>query len=200
MHASAVAHTQTPNLTPLLRSLQHEDSDRRERAAETLGNMGDTRAVTPLIALLDDDDWFVRERVVEALGKIRDRKAVVPLTRVLQDDDWFVRERAVDALAAIADPQAAAALVEALGDVCINVQMKALQALKELGEAAVEPLIQAYLNCHPNRTKVVEALGQFADSRAVWTLVSALEDLDDEIRTTARRVLRRLGISPEDVI
>lgn len=200
MHTSAAADTQPPNLTPLLRSLQHEDSDRREQAAETLGNMGDPRAVKPLIALLDDDDWFVRERAVEALGKIRDRKAVEPLTRVLQDDDWFVREKAVEALAAIADPRAAVALVEALGDVCTNVQMKALQALRELGEAVVEPLIQAYLNGHPNRVRIVEALGEFADSRAVWTLVSALEDLDDEIRTTAKRVLRRLGISPEDVI
>ena len=169
MHTSAAVDMQTPNLTPLLRSLQHEDSERREQAAETLGNIGDPRAVKPLIALLDDDDWFVREKAVEAL-------------------------------AAIADPRGAAALVEALGDVCTNVQIKALQALKELGEAAVEPLIQAYLNCHPKRAKVVEALGQFADSRAVWTLVSALEDLDDEIRTTAKRVLRKLGISPEDVI
>lgn len=55
----------------------------RVAAAETLGKVGDRRAVPPLIAALEDDDDAVRAAAAEAVGEIGDKRAVGPLKRAL---------------------------------------------------------------------------------------------------------------------
>ena len=42
----------------------------RKTAAETLGQMGDTRAIEPLITLLGEKKWSLRKTSAEALVKI----------------------------------------------------------------------------------------------------------------------------------
>ena len=54
----------------LIKKLRDKDGKVRSSAAETLGEIGDPRAVKPLIAALGDEDWGVRESVAKALKKI----------------------------------------------------------------------------------------------------------------------------------
>jgi HEAT repeat protein len=54
----------------LIQALKDEEYMVRGRAAEALGNLGDTRAVEPLKSLLNDENAYVREVVEEALTKL----------------------------------------------------------------------------------------------------------------------------------
>jgi HEAT repeat protein len=40
------------------------------KAAESLGDIGDPRAIDPLVEALDDEDWDVRSKAAEALEKL----------------------------------------------------------------------------------------------------------------------------------
>ena len=70
----------------------------RERAAASLGEIGDVGAVEPLIGALKDEHWKVRRASARALGKIKDAKAVEPLTEALNDKSGDVVRAAKDAL------------------------------------------------------------------------------------------------------
>ncbi len=74
----------------------------RSNAAETLGDLGDTRAVEPLIAALksalDCRDWQVADSAARALGRLGDTRAVETLTHATVADDEDVSESAREAL------------------------------------------------------------------------------------------------------
>jgi len=77
----------------LIKRLSNEDPDVRTSAAETLGQIGATRAIEPLIELLNDEDPDVRYTAAEALGQIG-KPAVKPLILSLfslwdYDDEEF---------------------------------------------------------------------------------------------------------------
>ena len=63
------------------------DSDVRRQAAETLGRLGDNRAVEVLTACLKDKEISVRREAIEALGKLGDKRAVEPLIALLATKD-----------------------------------------------------------------------------------------------------------------
>jgi len=88
----------------------------RWEAAESLGNIGDNKAVHILIETLKDKKLYVRWKAAEALGEINDYRAVEPLIEVLNDkaEDWSVRKNAAEALGKIGDNRAVEPLIEAL--------------------------------------------------------------------------------------
>ena len=73
----------------------------RGRAAQTLGLVGDSRAVEPLIQALSDADRWVRMAAAWALGRLGDARAVSKLIQALDDEDWLVRTEASRALGRI---------------------------------------------------------------------------------------------------
>ncbi len=102
--------------------IRHEDADLRAQiaaslmtlvngtsartgrvAAETLGRLGNKRAVPELVEALSHDDWTVREAAATALGELR---ATVVEDRLLEmslhDPNRAVREAASGALAHLA--------------------------------------------------------------------------------------------------
>jgi HEAT repeat protein len=60
----------------LIQALEDEEDRVRWKAAESLGDLNDTRAVGPLIQALEDEDVDVREAAVDALGKLNDTSAL----------------------------------------------------------------------------------------------------------------------------
>ncbi|HQP71453.1 MAG TPA: HEAT repeat domain-containing protein, partial [Methanoculleus sp.] len=116
---------------PLITILEDRDDSIRRRAAMTLGEIGDPRAVRGLITLLHDDyysvrreaasaliaigapameeaiaaledeDGDVRKRAADLLAEIGDGRAIAPLEALLDDEDWYARKAAEDALARI---------------------------------------------------------------------------------------------------
>ena len=66
-------------------------------AAESLGSLGDKRAVKPLLAVLGRRN-FMLQYAIKALGKLGDKRAVGPLTEMLEDQNPHVRKLAAEAL------------------------------------------------------------------------------------------------------
>jgi len=117
--------------------LGDEDWVVRGIAAQSLGELGDTRAVDPLNEALKDDRWEVREAAALALGKIGDARSVDPLIEVLKGEvSYSDAEAAAEALGAIGDPRAVGPLNEALSDNRVGVRNAAAVALEKIVGAA----------------------------------------------------------------
>ncbi|MFC1993066.1 HEAT repeat domain-containing protein [Chloroflexota bacterium] len=69
-----------------MNQLKNRDSNVRRSAAETIGIMGDEKAVDSLITVLKDDNRFVRQEAVKALGKIGGARALESLTQALVEE------------------------------------------------------------------------------------------------------------------
>ena len=85
-------------LAHFIRLLSDDDEAHRWKAAETLGRMGDPRAVEELISTLWDDDARVRLKAAWALGRIGDRRAYAPLQRLYRMENETARELINEAL------------------------------------------------------------------------------------------------------
>ena len=131
-----------PAMEALIVALRNEDWDLRRRIAQILGQIGHESLAEPLVSVLKDADPGVRARAAEILGRLRQELAIEPLVQVAQEDsDEYVRRAAIKALAGLGSERAITPLIELLSDV----QQRDISAvaLSEIGEAAVEPLIQA---------------------------------------------------------
>jgi len=74
------------DIIELIEDLKHKDSSVRQNAAETLGRIGDEKAVDSLTLALKDRNKFVRQEAVAALGKIGGERLVEPLTQALEEE------------------------------------------------------------------------------------------------------------------
>lgn len=84
-----------PAILPLIDALENGDGNIRRGAAETLGKIGDVRAVSALIHALKDEDDNVRCAAAEAVGRIGDVAAVAALKVAFMDRNYRVH-RAID--------------------------------------------------------------------------------------------------------
>jgi len=118
-----------------------EDLLSRRDIAETLGQIGDVRAVEPLIALLKYRNLSIDD-IAMALGLIGDVRAVEPLIPLLKDGNSYLRQAVIVALGQIGDARAVTSLIPLLQDTNHNVRIDVVVALGQIGDAqAVEPLI-----------------------------------------------------------
>jgi len=88
-----------PAVMPLIAVLKDKDSDIRIAAAETLGQIGDARAVEPLITALKDTG--VRYASAYALGKIGDARAIEPLLTAIKNMYCGIDERRIAVMALV---------------------------------------------------------------------------------------------------
>jgi HEAT repeat protein len=88
----------------------------REAAVESLGLLGDPRAVPPLLDVVQEDEPGIVYLALEALGRLKHETAVEPLIRITQVPDVGARWAACWALGQIADVRAIPALITALED------------------------------------------------------------------------------------
>ena len=70
----------------LIDYLKEADWKKRVMVVETLGKMGNAKAVAPLIDLLRDDYVEVRKNSLMALGMIGDSKAIEPIQHLATID------------------------------------------------------------------------------------------------------------------
>jgi len=185
----------------LIKALKDKDEDVGTNAAEALGEIGDARAVEPLIQALKDEHEDVRGEAADALGEIGDARAVEPLIQALKDEHEDVRGEAADALDKLhwrpSDDSEKTLYLLAKQE---------WDALVELGQLAVEPLIQALededeLNIGKN---AIEALGEIGDARAVEPLTQLLHENSSfvsakSVRDTVEVALARISRGREAV-
>ncbi len=117
---------------PIIEVLKDDDPSMRMYAAETLGRIGDVRALRPLLALLDDEETTVRIYTINALGNLRSESAVKPLLNFIADEDPEVRKALAEALGKIDDNLALKPLIKLLGDTNSRVRESAARALWEI--------------------------------------------------------------------
>jgi len=167
-----------------LEELKSEDTEARKQAAEELGTIGDAKAVDPLIEALEDRDCSVRRAAAGSLDSLGWKP---------QDD----QRKALYAVA-MADWTGAANLGEAAVEPLMIVlrdsrellmQEKAAEALIDVGEAAVESLIETLKDekVHDVAAAVLVNIG----TPAVKHLIEALKDKG--VRKEIAEILVEIG-------
>src|SRR3989441_3967473 len=97
----------------LIAELEDPHSPSRRDVVESLGQIGDARAIRPLLAAVSDPDPNIRVAAVDALSEVRDPDVVSGLIHALKDSSKYVRAVAAAGLGKAGDPTA----VEPLGTV-----------------------------------------------------------------------------------
>jgi HEAT repeat protein len=210
-----------PAVGPLLGCLKDEDYNRRQGAAQALGELGDKRAVDPLIACLQDDNAEVKKIATNALGQLGDNRAVAPLIDVLKTDSTEVGLAAAEALGELGDSAAVPPLVASLTDQDAGLRQACAQALDKLhyqpgkiednitylialqawdkvakmGAPAFEPLVACLSDQNRDvHESAIGALGDLGDKRAISPLSDALPDWN--LNGALVSALEKLGWKP----
>jgi HEAT repeat protein len=85
----------------LINGLQNKDEilGTREAVIQSLGKVGDPKAVPFLITALDDKSFAIKLSAIKALGEIRDPKAILSLKHIVDNEnDPYIKNEALSAL------------------------------------------------------------------------------------------------------
>jgi HEAT repeat protein len=158
-----------PTVLPLLQALAHGTAGwGTESLIETLGRLGDPRAVEPLIVVLKWESPHARQEAAKALARIGDQRAIGPLINSFRVESGDTED--------------------------ITAWLDAAEALTRIGEPALGPLVAALADEHwLVRASSAIALGQLGDLRAVVPLVATLSDTELQVRLDATEALSKLG-------
>ena len=141
----------------MLELLRDEAPEVRRVAVESLGKIGDPRAVDPILSLKHDPAAIVREASVLAMGRLKPTATegvVALLTQALEDPVESVRQAAVVAIGEI-----------------------------EPGIRLVQPVVGLLRSSDATiRKTAVQALLQVDASQSILALVAAGRDSDAEVR------------------
>lgn len=153
----------------------------RDNTIRTLKSIG-SPAVEQLIIALSDSSESVRAGAAETLARIADARAVAPLLSALHDPSELVRVEIVSAISAITRRY----------DNSRSPSQK--NVLEEFGIDVVETLLGVLeAPSTKERARVIEALGNLRDSRALEPLVNLHSDSDPDIRSHALEALGKIG-------
>lgn len=191
----------------LLTALRGEYYTVRSRAALALGHIGDESAIPALLTALKDREDEVRIAACEALGQFKDPDTFDELANVLLDDPKIeVRQAAVKVLGETRHPAAIPFLMESLRDSFWWFEREQsvqdlLSAIENMGEPAVEPLIEALGDREGTVRKFAAMiLGKLRDVRAMEELGMTLYDLHHEVSQAAAEALAHFGSEAVDTL
>ena len=172
---------------PLIRLLDDPSEKVSTMAAISLGKLGDARSIQPLLARLSLTNPMMQVAAANVLGFLHAQQAVPQLVIMLDDSSTVIRLMAVQALGQVGDPTAAQSLTKALLDPSDLVRDAARTALANLGQGALDTLIDALNDPSLDVVAgVVFALGEIGNIRNFPYLVRLSEN---ENRWQARRRL-----------
>jgi len=168
-------------------------------AAETLGKIGDPRAVDVLIQAAGSGEYGreLRESAIGSLGDMPDPRALEAITRALDDREERIRRAAAEAIVGFP----AADLLK-IPDVLRNMTrsrdwMAREKAMKILGKIADARFLDDLVGGLKDRQREVriaaaKALGALGDQRAVPHLVQAMKEQEYMLTRALRRSLQIL--------
>lgn len=185
-------------LDPLVSALSDEDEFVRKAAAESLGEIGSEMAAKNLINKLHDESHLVRLEAAKALGAMKVRKAIVPLLFALGDENHFVRKEAANALGQLESEKVLEPLIRLFKSGDSFTRQGAIRALGQINPDGIPDWISYRVfefidNAIKDEDKLVrkeagKALQNLSESRrerAFESLISALDNEDDEVRRLA---------------
>jgi HEAT repeat protein len=170
-----------PAVMPLIKVLKDKRQEVRKYAIETLGKIGDERAVMPLIAVLEEN-WVP---TTEALARISTPQAIEPLLEILYDPSVtiFRKNSVVKALRLSNAPQ----IFEPLSTLLIN-------------ELAQNYTGQNLDDQKEFRKNLIWTLSNYKNSSTIWAIKIAAEDRDSKVREAATEALKKIKGLPGAVI
>jgi HEAT repeat protein len=194
---SAAKGTQGQDTTvgpALIARLKDEDAGVRRAAAQSLGQLGDRRAVQPLIGILNDPEADVRRSVVEALAQLEDPSAIGPIAGLLKDPDTDVKKEALSALGHFDQKIPTAGVVELLDDPSADVRHEAVDLLQNVHDKSAAPAIAKLIHDPSSdvREAVISALGNLGDQSSASAITAALADGNADVRQQALNAIENL--------
>ncbi|HEV8304695.1 MAG TPA: M56 family metallopeptidase [Gemmatimonadales bacterium] len=188
------ANQDTSVVNALIARLKDENAGVRRAAANSLGRLGDLRAVAPLIAVLADSNAEVRAQAVDALADLEDPRAIGPIVALLKDPVAEVKHNALSALSNWEQGVPAAAVAALLDDPDAEVRREAVNLLDHLHARSAGSAI-ARLVHDPSadvRSAVVQALGNLGEQSGAAAITEALSDANADVRQAALGALNDL--------
>lgn len=190
----APASQDTGVVNALIARLKDENAGVRRAAANSLGRLGDARAVAPLIAVLADADAEVRATATDALAHFEDPRAIDPIVALLKDPVTDVRRNALNALSHWEQGVPTAPVIALLDDPDADVRRDAVHLLDHLGARSAGSAIARLIH-DPNadvRRAVVQAMGNLHEQSGAAAITEALSDPDPDVRHQALDALNDL--------
>jgi HEAT repeat protein/beta-lactamase regulating signal transducer with metallopeptidase domain len=176
-------------VSALIETLTDATVSVRLAAVNSLGALGDPRAIAALAkALKEDSDARVREAAAHSLGEIDDVRAVPALNEALKVEKVAaVKEKIVRALGEIDDASAVAGIMTVVKDPSTPVRRAAAWALGELEDASAVPALLSMVRDEDAEVRryVAEALGNLENPAAIDALIAMTRDSDAEVRSHA---------------
>ncbi len=182
----------------LIEALKDESAGVRARAAYSLGQLGDPKAVPALGGVLaSDKDAEARRVAAWSLSQLDDPQGAPALGAALRSDASVeVRRTAAWALGELdCAGQLAAVGAAVRGDADAEVRSTAAWTLGQCNDPAAAPALGEALRDGSSdvRQNAAWALGQIAPEKAPAQLVAALRDADAQVRHTAAWALGQIG-------
>ncbi len=178
----------------LVAELEDPHSPSRREVADSLGQIGDARAIRPLLAAVSDPDPNIRVAAVDALNGFSESEVVASLIQALKDPIKHVRAVAAAALGKAGDASAVEPLLAVLTDEDWAVRKATGEALARLRDKrAVEPMLGLLNDPDQDvREAAIHALGEIRDRSAVECLIRALVDPQLSVRNLASGALCKI--------
>ena len=192
----------------LIKSLSHEASDVRVRAARALAAIGkDAKGAVP--ALKDrlevtDEEYIMLVAALEALMVMGEeaKEAVPAAMKLLKHNRWEVRAHAAGVLGAIGSEAAVEPLTEVLRDEGAHVRAPAARALGRIGEGTPEVMsgLRELLDDDELyvRIEAAHALFKLGDASGIKRILEPLKSESAEMRSWA--IKRLIGIADARIL
>jgi hypothetical protein len=160
---------QTKEAIPsFIQLLNHNDTDIRKNAINTLKQLQAKEAIPNLIPLLKDYDIDIRKNALYALIKLQAKEAIPNIIPLLKDNDEYVFSAAIYSLIYFQAKEAIPNIMSLLKDSRPYIRSNAIDALRKLQAKEAIPDIIPFLNDDNSSVHftAIEALKQL-DSRSV---------------------------------
>ncbi len=182
---------------PLIKALENENTQIRGYAAVILGMMRAEDAVDKLIESLKDKSSSVRVSAIWALGEIRNKKAKKSVEEIYKNTSGLEKLSSTVTLIHLGQPEKITVVIEFLMNENGYVRRTAANALAEIrGEPEgdyeeVNKLLYKLINPNTSKENLETASKTLLGKklRAVYPLIEALNDTNQDIRATAAMYL-----------
>lgn len=180
----------------LLLALNHEDREIRLASAWILGNIGSIQAVEPLIWMMNTHNDARIDGALVNIGGPAVHWLTVRLRLATMIEDISYGMRLSRILVDIQDPEGIAVVASFLGGLMGSevYKSRAIELLNQIGEKAVEPLIQTLgVTTDPRvQSDVIRTLASIGDRRALEVIYPLIRSSHATVRISAANALGRI--------